>query len=236
MGLIQANFGSNMSWVDFGFVSNGLSYKQWPLHSCYRVFRWPRQISFHPKRGHMIWKQQKSKTWVSIPKVPIALCKLQGVNVKFHTRGANINQKHTHFRKNQGFDSKGFEFQSWNAMVLVQISIGQCQGAKGQRPIANYKLRLQVANCQGQIARGQGQGISQKIDKKSCKTISNSKQKTWIWIVRVSVSNHEMPWSCCKFRCANARGQVPGPNFHVQLPGAKGPRATIFHRKTKKMY
>ena len=152
---------------------------------------------------------KNQKTMVSMPKVPIALCKLQGVNVKllianargqgpiakcklqidrcdcqvprancklqgakgkeFHTRGANINQKHTHFRKNQGFDSKGFEFQSWTAMVLVQISIGQCQGAKGQRPIANYQLRLQMAKGQGQIARGQRQGISHKIHKNQVK-------------------------------------------------------------------
>ena len=207
MGLIQANFGSNMSWVDFGFVSNGFSYKQWPLHSCYRVFRWPRQISFHPKRGHMIWKQQKSKnlgfdakssncplqiargqcqiangkcqgpranSQVQISnwqvRLPSAKGKLQWVRgQEFHTRGANINQKHTHFIKTKASIVRVFEFQSWSAMVLVQISIGQCQGAKGQRPIANYQLRLQMAKSQGQIARGQRQGISHKIHKNQVK-------------------------------------------------------------------
>ena len=209
MGLIQANFGSNMSWVDFGFVSNGFSYKQWPLHSCYRVFRWPRQISFHPKRGHMIWKQQKSKNLGFEAKsshcplqsargqCQIANCKCQGPRANSqvqianwqvrlpsakgklqiargqgpgisHKRGQHQSKTYP-LQKNQGFDSKGFEFQSWIAMVLVQISIGQCQGAKGQRPIANYQLRLQMAKGQGQIARGQRQGISHKIHKNQVK-------------------------------------------------------------------
>ena len=102
MGLIQANFGSNMSWVDFGFVSNGFSYKQWPLHSCYRVFRWPRQISFHPKRGHMIWKQQKSKNlgfdakssnWpleIARGQCQIANCKCQGPRANSQVQIANL--------------------------------------------------------------------------------------------------------------------------------------------------
>ena len=152
---------------------------------------------------------KNQKTWVSMPKVPIALCKLQGVNVKLlianargqgpiakcksqiwqvrlpsakgkvqiargqgpgisHKRGQHQSKTYP-LQKNQGFDNKGFEFQSWSAMVLVQISIGQCQGAKGQRPIANYKLRLQIAKSQGQIARGQRQGISHKIHKNQVK-------------------------------------------------------------------
>ena len=132
MGLIQANFGSNMSWVHFGFVSNGFSYKQWPLHSCYRVFRWPRQISFHPKRGHMIWKQQKSKNLGFDAKSSHRHLQIaRGQCQISHKRGQHQSKTYP-LQKNQGFDSKGFEFQSWLAMVLVQISIGQCQGAKGK--------------------------------------------------------------------------------------------------------
>ena len=48
-----------------------------------------------------------------------------------HKRGQHQSKTYP-LQKNQGFDSKGFEFQSWIAMVLVQISIGQCQGAKGK--------------------------------------------------------------------------------------------------------
>ena len=75
---------------------------------------------------------KNQKTWVSMQKVPIAICKLPGVNVKFHNKRGQHQSKTYPLQKNQGFDSKGFEFQSWIAMVLVQISIGQCQGAKGK--------------------------------------------------------------------------------------------------------
>ena len=106
---------------------------------------------------------------------PIAKCQLQCAIAKCQGQIANCKGPRARnftqegptpikniptLEKNQGFDSKGFEFQSWIAMVLVQISIGQCQGAKGQRPIAENQLRLHMAHCQGQIARGQGQGIS----------------------------------------------------------------------------
>ena len=110
--------------------------------------------------------------------VQISIGQCQGAKGKLQgAKGRGFNRRYTknHVKpyqiqsKNKDLDSQGFGFQSWNAMVLVQISNGQCQGAKGQRPIANYQLRLQMAKGQGQIARGQGQGISHKIHKNHVK-------------------------------------------------------------------
>ena len=157
---------------------------------------------------------KNQKTWLSMPKVPIALCKLQGVNVELlmanargqgpiakcqlqcaiaKCQGQIANCKGPRARnftqegptpikniptleKNQGFDSKGFEFQSWIAMVLVQISIGQCQGAKGQRPIANYQLRGARGQRPKAHCKGPGARDFREDTQKSCKTISNSEQ------------------------------------------------------------
>ena len=151
-----------------------------------------------------------------MPKVPIALCKLQGVNVKLlianargqgpiakcksqiwqvrlrsakgkvqiargqgpgisHKMGQHQSKTYP-LQKNQGFDSKGFEFQSWIVMVLVQISIGQCQGAKGQRPIANYQLRGARGQRPKAHCKGPGARDFREDTQKSGKTISNSEQ------------------------------------------------------------
>ena len=196
MGLIQANFGSNMSWVDFGFVSNGFSYKQWPLHSCYRVFRWPRQISFHQKRGPMIWKQQKSKnlgfdakssncplqiargqcqiahgkcqgpranSQVQISnwqvRLPSAKGKLQWVRgQEFHTRGANINQKHTHFRKTKASIVRVSNSNHELRWFWCKFPLANARGprARGQLQITNCDCKWPRAKGKLQEAKGKG--------------------------------------------------------------------------------
>ena len=124
-----------------------------------------------------------------MPKVPIALCKLQGVNVK----------------------------------LLMANARGQGPIAKCKLQIARCDCQVPRANCKLQGVRGQefhtrGANINQK---------HTHFRKTKASIVRVSSSNHELPWSWCKFPLANARGprargQLQITNCDCKWPIAKG--------------
>ena len=122
-----------------------------------------------------------------MPKVPIALCKLQGVNVK-----------------------------------LLMAN------ARGQGPIAKCKFQIDRCDCQVPRANCNGSGAWNFTQEgpTSIKNIPTS-EKTKASIIRVSSSNHEVPWFWCKFPLANARGprargQLQITNCDCKWPRAKG--------------
>ena len=102
--------------------------------------------------------------------VPRANCKFQGVRgQEFHTRGANINQKHTHFRKTKASIIRVSSSNHEMPWFWCKFPLANARGprARGQLQITN----CEVPGAKGQrhIARGQGQGISEKIHKNRVK-------------------------------------------------------------------
>ena len=141
-----------------------------------------------------------------MPKVPIALCKLQGVNVK-----------------------------------LLMAN------ARGQGPIAKCKFQIARCDCQVPRANCKLQGVKGKeFHTRGANTNQKPShfRKTKASIVRVSSSNHELPWFWCKFPMANARGprargQLQITNCDCKLRIAKGKlqgaRGKGFHTRYTKI-
>ena len=91
--------------------------------------------------------------------VPRANCKLQGVRgQEFHTRGANINQKHTHFRKSKASIVRVSSSKHELQLFWCKFPMANARGprARGQLQITNWDCKLRIAKGKLQGARGKG--------------------------------------------------------------------------------